>query len=133
MKRTNADRVSPAGQSLATASRTWAAGDEFVRGPASPAPPAALASPDTDSHVSTGHVLWTLTKGNSTAEARRWVTGIGLELELQIWTGPRVQGDEDLSLVQVFTSEAPLAETSLAKKRQLEADGWLEDIEASAL
>lgn len=134
MKRTNADRVGTAGHSLAPAGRTSVAtGDEFARGPATLATSAAPASPVTSSHVRTGHILWTLIKGTSTAEARRWVTPIGLELELQIWTGPRVQGDEDLSWVQVFTSEEPLAETSLAKKRQLEADGWVEDIEASAL
>jgi hypothetical protein len=56
--------------------------------------------PTAQSRVSSGEVLWTLTRGNSTAEARRWSTASGLELELHIWTGPRIRGEEDLSWVQ---------------------------------
>ena len=83
--------------------------------------------------VSSGDVLWTLTKGNSTAEARRWSTASGLELELQIWTGPRIRGEEDLSWVQIFPTEELLAAMALAKKRQLEEAGWVEQIEGFAV
>ncbi len=96
MKRTKPDRVGTAGHPPPPGNPLLSVtGDEFVHSPA-PAPSAA-SSPVTGGHVSAGNILWTLTKGNSTAEARRWVTATGLELELQIWTGPRVQGDEDLS------------------------------------
>ena len=79
-----------------------------------------------------GHVLWTLTNKESTAQARRWVTQFGFELEMQIWTGVRVVGQEDLCWSQLFASEESLADTALAKKRQLQASGWLEDIDVSA-
>jgi hypothetical protein len=74
-----------------------------------------------------------LTKGNSTAEARRWSTASGLELELHIWSGPRIRGEEDLSWVQIFPSEELLAAMALAKKRQLEDAGWVEQLEGFAL
>ena len=89
--------------------------------------------PGADVPVSSGFVLWTLSKGDSTAEARQWDTAGGCELELQIWTGPRMPGEEDLSWVQVFASEERLAEMARAKKRQLEASGWVEDLEATPL
>jgi hypothetical protein len=78
-------------------------------------------------------VLWTLTQKNSTAQARRWVTAMGLELEMRIWTGALVHGEEDLSWSQLFASEEALAEMALAKKRQLEAAGWMEDIDTTTV
>ena len=85
-----------------------------------------------DSHVTVGNVLWTLTHHDSTAQARRWVTPTGFELELQIWTGTRVEGEEDLCWSQLFTADDLLADAALAKKRQLEATGWLEDLDTTA-
>jgi hypothetical protein len=82
--------------------------------------------------VTSGEVLWTLTRGNSTAEARRWSTASGLELELHIWSGPRIRGEEDLSWVQIFPTEQLLAAMALAKKRQLEDAGWVEQLEGFA-
>jgi hypothetical protein len=79
--------------------------------------------------VTPGDVLWTMTKGDGTAEARRWVSPNGLELELQIWTGPRVRGKEDLSWVQIFPTQELLEAMALAKKRQLEGAGWVEQLE----
>ena len=102
--------------------------DEFVHTPTS----ARVASPLPDAHVTAGNVLWTLAQNGSTAQARRWITPSGYELELQMWTGPRIEGQEDLCWSQLFTSEDALAEAALAKKRQLEAAGWLEDIDTSA-
>jgi hypothetical protein len=91
-----------------------------------------LPSPLHDSHVAVGSVLWTLTHQDSTAQARRWVTPTGFELELQIWTGARVEGEEDLCWSQLFTADDALAAAALAKKRQLEATGWLEDLDTTA-
>jgi hypothetical protein len=97
-------------------------GDEFVHiTPTSPA----------DTHVTTGSVLWTLAHNNSTAQARQWLTANGFELELQIWTGAHVSGQEDLCWSQLFPSETALVEAAVAKKRQLEASGWLEDLETA--
>jgi hypothetical protein len=76
-----------------------------------------------------GSVLWTLTHDQSTAQARGWRTDAGYELELQIWTGTRVEGAEDLCWSQLFPSESSLADAARAKKQQLEASGWLEDID----
>ena len=97
--------------------------ETLVPADASPgiAPPAA-----TEQHVARGSVLWTLTKGPSTAEARRWITALGFELEVQIWKGPRVEGAEDLCWAQVFIADDALADTALSKKQQLEAAGWTE-------
>jgi hypothetical protein len=130
MKRTPADPLRPGHAPDPPEMPRSRGGDEFVR---SPSPPPADPATASDSHVTPGSVLWTLTRGNSTAEARRWVTATGLELELQIWTGTRVRGEEDLSWVQFFSSEEPLAGTADAKKRQLEAAGWVEDIPTTAL
>lgn len=85
-----------------------------------------------DTHVTVGNVLWTLTQNGSTAQARRWITAAGYELELQIWSGARIEGQEDLSWSQLFTAEDELSEAAAAKKRQLVASGWLEDIDATA-
>ena len=87
-----------------------------------------VPAPMHDSHVSAGNVLWTLTHKESTAQARRWITPTGFELELQIWTGSRVEGEEDLCWSQLFTDDAALAAAAVAKKRQLQAGGWLEDV-----
>lgn len=84
-------------------------------------------TPDQTAHISEGHVLWTLTNGQSTAQARRWQTASGYELELQMWTGTHVAGQEDLCWTQLFASDAMLAEAALAKKQQLEASGWVEE------
>jgi hypothetical protein len=93
----------------------------------------ATGVPIANPRVTSGEVLWTLTRGNSTAQARRWSTASGLELELHIWSGPRIRGEEDLSWVQIFPTEALLAAMALAKKRQLEDAGWVEQIEGFAL
>ena len=82
-------------------------------------------------HLTAGHVLWTLTHSGSIAQARRWITPGGFELQMQIWSGARVEGQEDLCWTQLFATEESLADVALIKKRQLEASGWLEDIEAS--
>jgi hypothetical protein len=108
-----------------TAARA-ASADEFVRTTAVP----AVAKGDV--RVTSGNVLWTLTNRNSTAQARRWITPAGFEFEMHIWTGARVEGQEDLCWTQLFTTEAALADAALAKKRQLEAAGWLETIDTSA-
>ena len=89
----------------------------------------AHVAPDT--HVTAGQVLWTLTQDESTAQARQWITPTGYELELQIWSGPRVVGEEDLCWSQLFAREEALSEAALAKKRQLVASGWLETIDAT--
>lgn len=124
MKRTKADPLGTGRRALPPGSPSLSVtGDEFVR---SSVPAVADAS-------ASGAVIWTLSKGNSIAEARRWVTATGWELELQIWTGARVPGGEDLSWVRIFISEELLAETAHAKKRQLEASGWVEDIHTTAL
>lgn len=102
--------------------------DEFVHMPAT----TRVGSPLPDTHVAAGNVLWTLAHNGSMAQARRWITPLGYELELQIWTGPRVEGQEDLCWSQLFGTEEALAEAALAKKRQLEASGWLEDLDTSA-
>jgi hypothetical protein len=86
-----------------------------------------------DAHISTGAVLWTLTHGDSTAQARRWLTPAGHELELHIWSGVRIEGQEDLCWTQRFPSEEALVAAAVIKKKQLEASGWLEDITTSAL
>jgi hypothetical protein len=112
MKKREDDRVS-----------SVASGDDFVQ---------TVPTAGTDPHISTGDVLWTLANNGSTAQARRWTTASGFELELQIWTGPRVAGDEDLCWTQLFPSESALAEAAQAKKQQLEASGWLEDLESPA-
>jgi hypothetical protein len=83
-------------------------------------------------HVAEGNVLWTLSSAGSTAQARRWITATGFELEMLIWSGAHVDGQEELCWSQLFASDELLAETSLAKKRQLEAAGWLEDLDAAA-
>ena len=100
-------------------------GDEFVT-------QAVATDTAKDSAITTGYVLWTLTHQDSTAQARRWNTANGFELDLQIWTGVRVEGQEDLCWSQLFATEDALADTALAKKRQLEASGWLEDIDTIA-
>jgi hypothetical protein len=100
-----------------------AGADEFVHTP---------AATSRETHITLGHVLWTLTHNGSTAQARRWVTAGGFELQMQIWSGARVDGQEDLCWTQLFATDELLADTALAKKRQLEASGWLEDLEASA-
>lgn len=133
MERTNAQRVSTAGESLAGPGDARCAPDDgSVAGAASlPSPPSpAKLAPDPP--ATSGLILWTLAKGDSTAEACRWVTPTGFEFELQIWTGRRIKGEEDLSLVRVFPTEAALAEMALTKKRQLESAGWLEEIRTSA-
>jgi hypothetical protein len=84
-------------------------------------------------HVSSGNVLWTLTQQNSTAQARRWITPSGFELEMHIWTGARIEGQEDLTWSQRFPNLEALAEMALAKKRQLEAAGWLEAVDTTAV
>lgn len=132
MKRTKADRLGTGRQALRPRSPSrGVTSDEFVRSAVSAVADASASV--TATHVSAGDVVWTLSKGNSLAEARRWVTATGFELELQIWTGPRVPGGEDLSWVRIFTSEELLTETAHAKKRQLEASGWVEDIHTTAL
>jgi hypothetical protein len=132
MKRIPADPLRPGHDSDPPDTPRSPSGDEFVRIPSPVADPPAVSA-TSDSSVTQGYVLWTLTKGPSTAEARRWVTATGLELELQIWTGARVRGEEDLSWVQLFSSEETLAGTADAKKRQLEAAGWVEDIPLTPL
>jgi hypothetical protein len=92
----------------------------------------AAGVPIVETALSAGDVLWTLTRDNSTAEARRWVTPTGLELELQIWTGARLRGEEDLSWVQIFPTEELLEAMALAKKRQLENAGWIEQLDILA-
>jgi hypothetical protein len=77
-------------------------------------------------------VLWTLTRAGATAQARRRNVAGGFQLEMSIWTGPRVDGQEDLCWLQRFTAESALDDTALGKKRQLIAAGWLEDIDATA-
>ena len=91
------------------------------------------ATSSQDTHVTTGNVLWTLTQHNSTAQARRWMTKGGYELEMNIWTGARVEGEEDLRWTQLFPTEEALAEAALKKKLQLEGAGWKEDIDTVAL
>jgi hypothetical protein len=103
-------------------------GDIFLRA-ANPDPSGTTPEPQT--HITEGHVLWTLTHDQSTAQARRWQTASGCELELQIWTGAHVAGQEDLCWTQLFASDAALAEAALAKKQQLEASGWLEQIDTT--
>jgi hypothetical protein len=94
---------------------------------------AARVVASANTHLTSGNVLWTLTQRDSTAQARRWITPSGLELEMQIWTGAKVEGQEDLSWTQMFPSEETLADAALAKKRQLEAAGWMEDIDTTPL
>jgi hypothetical protein len=84
-------------------------------------------------HLTAGIVLWTLNHHGSTARARRWITSNGFEFELQIWSGEPIEGREDLCWSQLFASEEALAALSLAKKHQLEAAGWREDIEATVI
>ena len=119
MKRRQTDRVAPA-----------PGDDEFIHVTATPA---RVNTPLPDAHVTAGNVLWTLTHHGSTAQARRWITAGGYELELQIWSGTRVEGQEDLCWSQLFASEAALAEAAAAKKRQLEASGWLEQLDTTLL
>jgi hypothetical protein len=101
--------------------------DQFVHTPA----PLPQGSVDSRSHVTSGNVLWTLTHQNSTAQARRWMTPTGCELEMHIWTGARIEGQEDLTWSQRFPNDEALVEAALAKKRQLEAAGWLEAVDAT--
>jgi hypothetical protein len=101
--------------------------DALVHEPASTA-----RTPSATTHVTAGNVLWTLTHGNSTAQARRWMTPSGYELELLIWTGSRIEGQEDLCWSQLFQAEDALTDTASIKKQQLEASGWLEDIDTAA-
>jgi hypothetical protein len=76
-----------------------------------------------------GEILWTLTRQAATAQARRWTSSTGVELEFLVWTGTRIEGQEDLCWSQLFPHEEALMEAALAKKRQLESSGWLEDID----
>ena len=82
-----------------------------------------------ESGVLSGHILWTLTRGDGVAQARRWETPQGYELEVQMWTGQKVDGEEDLSWCQVFIDPQALLDAARAKKAHLQALGWLEDIE----
>lgn len=93
--------------------------------------PETLGAAEEATHVYAGDRLWTLTRDSSTAEARCWHTATGLELELHIWTGPRVAGHEDLALCQRFPTPVALEEAAATKKRQLEAAGWKQDIETT--
>lgn len=88
-------------------------------------------SPTHERPLTAGSVLWTLAQNRSIARARRWITPLGFELELQIWTGSYIEGQEDLCWTQLFPSEDALVEAALAKKQQLEASGWLEDIDST--
>lgn len=81
------------------------------------------------SHLIAGDVLWTMTKGDGVARARRWMTRHGYELEVQIWTGPEAERREDLSWSQIFSAEDALADAALAKKTQLQSVGWIEDLD----
>jgi hypothetical protein len=100
--------------------------------PERPHPPAQLPAHAVAStaHVTSGNVLWTLAHNGSTAQARRWIVANGYEFDLRIWSGVRVEGQEDLSWSQLFATEEALAETAVAKKQQLEASGWLEVLDA---
>jgi hypothetical protein len=118
MKRRRADNVAHATR-----------GDHCVH---TGAPLARAIKPLGDAHVTAGNVLWTMTHNGSTAQARRWITPAGFEFELQIWTGTRVDGEEDLCWSQLFPSEESLADAAQVKRRQLEASGWLEQIDLSA-
>lgn len=82
-----------------------------------------------ESHVSEGRILWTLTLEASTAQARCWVTPSGFELQLEIWTGARIEGQEDLCWTQLFASDRELTTAADAKKTQLLGSGWLEQID----
>ena len=104
-------------------------GDEMVR----TAAPVEVASAADDAAPVSGEVLWTLSKENGVAEARRGLTPSGHELELRIWTGARLDGQEDLFWSQVFQSEELLLAAAGAKKKQLESVGWAEDLEAFPL
>jgi hypothetical protein len=84
------------------------------------------------SHITEGRILWTLTHEGSTAQARRWFTPTGVELQLQIWTGPLVEGHEDLCWTQLFASDRELTTVADAKKTQLQGSGWLEQIDVIA-
>lgn len=79
--------------------------------------------------LTTGALLWTMSKDRGIARARCWMTRRGWELEVQFWTGPQVEGQEDLSLSQLFTTEPALVRAAQAKKRQLQSAGWVEDVD----
>jgi len=67
--------------------------------------------------VMLGEPLWTLRKGEHTAEARvRAIDGIGLEL--------RYEWNRDLRASQVFKTWAELEQAADEKRRELEAKGW---------
>jgi hypothetical protein len=62
-------------------------------------------------------VLWTLRKGDHTAEARvRPIEGVGVELRF-LWNG-------DLRWSQLFKSWPELEATEKAKRTELEERGW---------
>lgn len=93
------------------------------------APHPAAGSP----HVTPGEILWTMTKGDGLARARQWVTPRGFELEIQIWSRYDMTSEEDLSWSQVFPAASALADAARAKKVQLQAIGWVEELDGSAL
>lgn len=83
--------------------------------------------PAPDSHVVTGVVLWTMSKGDGLARARCWRTAEGFELEVQLWHGAAIDGQEDLVWAQRFPSEPLVNDAALGRKHQLQAMGWVED------
>lgn len=85
------------------------------------------APPAPESHVVAGVVLWTMRKNGGLARARGWRTAEGFELEVQIWSGVPVDGQEDLVWAQRFPAETSLNDAALARKHQLQAMGWVED------
>lgn len=105
--------------------------DSYARAEGDSRPPLAADQATDDVHLTPGVLLWTLTHHASTAQARRWSTATGYELEMVMWTGERIAGQEDLSWSQLFASDDALARAALAKKRQLESAGWLEELDVS--
>jgi hypothetical protein len=102
-------------------------GETIMKGDA----PHPAASPRP--HVIPGEILWTMTKGDGLARARQWVTPRGFELEIQIWSHYDTTSEEDLSWSQVFPAASALADVARAKKVQLQAIGWIEELDGSAV
>lgn len=84
-----------------------------------------------ESHVTVGRELWTMTKGEAVVRARCWQTRRGPELEVQIWTGPLIEGREDLSWSQVFGDDEAAVAAADQRKRKMQRAGWQDTVQRS--
>lgn len=96
---------------------------------ASPSPSPSMMTPG-NGNISHGLILWTLAKGSRLAQARRWRTRLGHELEVKFWSSPVGSGQEDLSWSQIFPNDEAADDAAALRKHQLEELGWIETLDS---